>query len=550
MRLLPRVTVAVGIGAILAFAAAAQTPPPAPAPQAARESVPLRLANRTVFEFRAPAGGYAPADRAAGAQRRLEEALPHGAVGKVTTKSTSEGVIVSVDDKLIFFVTPGDVSEPAGETLESVAARAVQALEQAIVEHREHTSARFLALAVGLAGLATLIWVAILRALFVFDRWAGRRVGRAVAAHVQRLEVKGVKVLDPAHFLSLARRLFAAILWIVGLGATYGWLVFVLERFPYTRPWGEQLAAHLLDLAAFVGGSIVGAVPGLLLVVVVFFIARLVIKALAAFFDRVEDGRLSLGWLDADTARPTRQIVNLVIWLFALAMAYPYLPGAQTDAFKGVSVLVGLMVSIGASSIVGQAASGLILMYTRVYRAGEYVRIADSEGTLMELGLFTTRVRTGLGEEIVLPNSFVLQNTTKNYSRAVQGTGFVLDTTVTIGYSTPWRQVHAMLEEAARRTPDIAASPAPYVRQTALSDFYVEYRLVAYTAVERPPQRADVLNQLHANIQDIFNEHGVQIMSPHYMTDPAGPQIVPKARWHLAPARPPAATGGSQAAGS
>ena len=273
--------------------------------------------------------------------------------------------------------------------------------------------------------------------------------------------------------------------------------------------------------------------------VLIFIIARAITRGVAIFFDRVERGRLHAGWIDADIAKPSRRIFNLVIWIFALAMAYPYLPGAQTEAFKGLSVLVGLMVSLGASSVIGQAFSGLILMYTRAFRNGDYVRIGDTEGTVVELGMFVTRIRTGMGEEITLPNSGIMATTTRNYSRAVGGTGYVVDTVVTIGYSTPWRQVQAMLEEAARRTPGIAATPAPMVRQTALSDFYVEYRLIAYTPVGQPRQRAEVLNDLHAQIQDVFNEYGVQIMSPHYMMDPKDPQVVPKDKWHLPPARPP-----------
>ena len=151
--------------------------------------------------------------------------------------------------------------------------------------------------------------------------------------------------------------------------------------------------------------------------------------------------------------------------MFALVMAYPYLPGADSEAFKGMSVLVGLMVTIGGSSVVGQAASGLMLMYSRTLRVGEYVRISDQEGTVTEMGAFTTRMRTGLGEELTLPNSLVLGTVTKNYSRAVKGRGFVLDTTLTIGYDTPWRQVEAMLLEAARRTPGVLDEPAPRVFQ-------------------------------------------------------------------------------------
>ena len=196
------------------------------------------------------------------------------------------------------------------------------------------------------------------------------------------------------------------------------------------------------------------------------------------------------------------------------------------------------MVTFGGASIVGQAFSGLILMYAKAFRRGDYVRIGETEGMVTELGMFATRIRTGMGEEITLPNAGVMATTTKNYSRAVAGTGYIVSTTVTIGYTAPWRQVQAMLIEAARRTDDISPTPPPMVRQTALSDFYVEYRLIAYTPADSAALRIDVLNRLHANIQDVFNEHGVQIMSPHYRADPAEPQVVPKEQWHLPPAPP------------
>jgi len=220
-------------------------------------------------------------------------------------------------------------------------------------------------------------------------------------------------------------------------------------------------------------------------------------------------------------------------------MAYPYLPGAQTEAFKGMSVLLGLMVSLGASSIVGQGAAGLILTYTRTMRAGEFVRVGDHEGTVTRMGMFTTTIRTGLGEELTLPNSMITSTVTKNYSRAVHGPGFIVDTVVTIGYDTPWRQVEAMLIEAAHRTPGILHAPAPRVFQTALSDYYPEYRLVAQAIPSEPRPRAEIMSLLHGNIQDVFNEYGVQIMSPHYMMDPASEKIVKPEDWHKAPAKPP-----------
>jgi len=265
--------------------------------------------------------------------------------------------------------------------------------------------------------------------------------------------------------------------------------------------------------------------------VLIFAFARMTARATSALLDRVERGETLLPWLDNDIVAPTRRLVVALIWLFALAMAYPYLPGAQSDAFKGVTVLVGLMLSLGASSVVGQALSGLSLMYSRSVRIGEYVKIGETEGTVVRLGMFTAKIHTGLGEEVSLPNTMIFGQAIRNFSRLAESGSFVLHTTVTIGYSTAWRQVHALLLEAARRTPAVADNPPPYVVQTALSDFYVEYCLCAQSSKNAPRRRIEAMNQLHANVQDVFNENGVQIMSPHYMADPTELQIVPPGAW-------------------
>jgi small-conductance mechanosensitive channel len=267
--------------------------------------------------------------------------------------------------------------------------------------------------------------------------------------------------------------------------------------------------------------AIVHAIPDLLAAALIFWLAWALTRMMRGFFAKVGAGHVRLSWLDADVAPITSKLCIAAIWLFALAMAYPYLPGSDTEAFKGLSVLVGLMLSLGASNLVGQLASGLILTYTRTFHNGEYVRVDQHEGTVVSLGTFTTRIRTGMGEELTISNSQVLGAVTHNYSRTVKGRGFIVDTTCTIGYDTPWRQVNAMLIEAARRTPGVLMDPAPQVFQVALSDFYPEYRLVCQAVPDQPRPRAEVMSLLHANVQDVFNEHGVQIMSPHYLGDPA-----------------------------
>jgi small-conductance mechanosensitive channel len=281
-----------------------------------------------------------------------------------------------------------------------------------------------------------------------------------------------------------------------------------------------------------------------LFVALIFFVTRFIVRVVRAFFDGVQAGRIHVAWIDETTARPTGRLLTAIIWLFALVAAYPYIPGSDSEAFKGIGVFVGLMLSIGASGVVNQAVSGLMLMYTKALRPGEFVQIGETEGTVVSVGFLTTRVETLRNVEGTLPNAYLAGNVTRNFSRLAINGGMRLPTSVTIGYDTPWRQVHAMLTMAAERTSRISKDPAPRVLQTALQDFYVEYTLVV--CIADPKLKVGVLNELHAHIQDVFNEYGVQIMSPNYEPDPADKKFVPKEQWFQAPAKPageqPAAT--------
>jgi small-conductance mechanosensitive channel len=314
------------------------------------------------------------------------------------------------------------------------------------------------------------------------------------------------------------------------------WLTFTLRRFPYTRPWGESLRAFLIERLSSMGLLIAGAIPNLFTVLLIFLLIRFAVKLAHAFFDSVLEGRLDLPYVHPETAQPTRRLVTMLFWLLGLVVAYPYLPGSGSDAFKGLSVFVGLVLSLGSSGIVNQLMSGLTLTYSRAMRAGDFVRIGEVEGTITQLGGLSTKVKTPRGEEVTIPNAVVMSQVTTNYSRFAATEGVYVPTSLTIGYDTPWRQVHALLLLAAERTPGIRATPKPTVRQPALQDFYVQYTLLI--CLEQPNTRSATLTALHANIQDAFNEYGVQIMSPNYEADPNSRKVVPPEEWYAAPAKP------------
>ena len=248
------------------------------------------------------------------------------------------------------------------------------------------------------------------------------------------------------------------------------------------------------------------AIPALFTVVLIFLIARFFIRLLQLFFKAVEQEHVHVSWLHAETAQPTRRLVTALLWLFAAVMAYPYLPGSGPDAFKGASVFIGLVISLGSSGLVNQVMSGLMITYSRALRLGDFVRVGDVEGIVTHIGVLSTKVKTVRGEEVTIPNALVVAATTTNYSRFADSEGVYTPTSVTIGYDTPWRQVQSLLLLAAERTSGLRKHPAPFVLKSELQDFYVKYTLLV--CPDRPEQRNVVLNTLHANVLDVFNEHG------------------------------------------
>jgi small-conductance mechanosensitive channel len=495
------------------------------------------ILNRKITVFRSSFLGVSPAARVKRSEETVKELLDHGGEGTVSVSKVPQGSVLLIDGQLALILTPADADALRGETLDTITKTAVTALDQVITETKEGRDKNRLLRSLGLCALATFIFILAIGVVWQLKKWLSARLARIFESSAATIQVGGNRLFHPEQAAAFARNLTGLLSWAVILIALYEWLSFMLNQFPYTRPWGENLDHYLLGVIGTIGNSVLNSLPNLLVALVIFMIARMTIKLFSPFFDRLEAGRTQWGGLDADTAKPTKWIFSIAIWLFAIVMAYPYLPGSQSDAFRGMSVLIGLMLSVGGASLLGQAASGLILMYSRTLRVGEYVRISDQEGTVTELGTFTTKIRTGLGEELTFPNALVLGTVTKNYSRTVKGKGYIVDTVVTIGYDTPWRQVEAMLIEAALRTPSVMSDPTPRVFQTALSDFYPEYRLVCQAVASAPRPRAEVMTSLHANIQDVFNEHGVQIMSPHYLGDPDTAKIVPKSMWFSAPAK-------------
>ena len=378
----------------------------------------------------------------------------------------------------------------------------------------------------------TLGWLAIGTIFFagfvVGVMWGRSRlqnlVGRVLASRARQIESLQLRRLGLQQLILLVRGLLHGVSWVIMVCAAILWVVFVLSSFEATRPWGEQMVEQITAKAVQLGSDAIGALPGFAAVVVVFIIARFVHQLVNRFFALVSEGGLTNETFDPATAETTRRLAQVLLWVSAVIIAYPYIPGSASPAFRGVSVLAGLMFSLGSTNLVSQLTNGLILTYTRAIRAGDVVRTGDYEGTVVRLGFFTTTIRTPREELVSLPNSQLASGVT-NYSCPREGASVRFAATIGIGYDTPWRQVHELLLAAARKVEGVKADPVPEIRQTALNDFAVQYDLLF--SPDDPARRGVILAALHAEIQDSFHGAGVQIMSPHYIDDSPEPKIPP-----------------------
>jgi small-conductance mechanosensitive channel len=525
-----------------------QAAPPRPDPLATAIATAARTAqttdlpatlvysNRPIVELRATALGRSPSARAAAAADLLDRLVDRVPAGRVTTRAFDAAVAIGIDANPVFVVLTADVDPLAGEDLATKTAEATSRLQVAFDEAVELRTPAKLVTGALVALAVTVLYILAIWGLVRIDRRLAARLSRAAERRLLALPGGDIMV-GIAHAPTYLRRAFTFGSVILGVVLTYAWLTIVLRRFPYTRPWGESLRAGLFTAAAATGRRVVDELPNLLAVLGIVIITRFLVRLTTLAFKAVEEGRIAIPGVYAETAQPTRRIAVALLWLCALIASYAYLPGSESDAFKGVSVFVGLIISLGSTGVMNQVMSGLMVTYSRAVRLGDFVKLADIEGTVTYLGTLSTKIKTARNEEITIPNALVVSYATTNYSRHAGSDGVFVPTSVTIGYDAPWRQVRALLLLAAERTPGVRTEPKPIVLQTALHDFHVQYTLLV--CLEQPQRRYRVLDVLHANIQDAFNEYGVQIMTPNYEADPSGPKVVPPSRWYAAPAAPP-----------
>lgn len=510
------------------------------------EPATITFWNRHIATLRIDLAGATSRERAARSAEKLGS-LPVGAtIDEIELHPIKiegqDGVGFTYRGKILFFLSSDDLDKESGETLTTAERNALSSLKDALQAREDERSWPVIRTGIvyTLAGLGLLVgflWL-VWKAYHTLHDYL-RTKERSLTF---RIKISGIDLVP--HIAGLLYTLLRVAVWLLTLGSLYAWLTLSLGYFPYTEPWSHQLGGYVFRFFGHLGVVTINALPGIFSCIVIFLITRWVIRLGKAFFRQVSSGALRLSWMDPDVAYATERIFTFAAWVFAAVVAYPYIPGSSTEAFKGISVFFGVVVSLGSTGVINQIMSGLFVVYSKALKSGDWVVVNEKEGQVLEVGLLAVKIRTIEEQEVTIPNSVIVNTTTTNYTRLGLLDGSVANVSVTIGYDVPWRQVHALLLLGAERTSNIRKSPAAHVVQRALSDFYVEYTLILHLESER--SRVETLSTLHANIQDAFNEFGVQIMSPHFVMQPRQNVVVDRANWYPAPA--PAA--GSQTSGS
>ena len=511
---------------------------------AAAESVveqptaPVVLDGVTLFRVRG-ISSYPAERRAAEIANRIAAVAADRAIPaeSLTVQDTPTASIVVAKGQRLFGVLDAD-AELEGLTRQLVARAYRGRVAEAITEFRRDREASTLWKDFYRAAIATLGFLLLVE----LDRRTLRRVRGAVTARyrskVQDVRFSTVEIVRGDQIWNVLQHAVRILAVLVAFVAAYVYLNYVLVLFPWTRALGRSLTNILVQPLKTLATGFLAFIPDLVFLIILAVITRWILRLVRLYFARVAEGETEVRGFDADWAKPTERIVRFVIVAMALVIAYPYIPGSDSEAFKGIGVVVGLMFSLGSASIIGNLVAGLGIAFRRAFRVGDRVRIGDTVGEVTQVELLTTYLRSPKNEQIVIPNSLILNNEVVNYSALVRsGAGLIVHTNVGIGYETPWRQVEAMLIQAARRTPGIRAEPEPFVLQRSLGDFAVNYEINAYT--DEPRRILATYSDLHRNILDVFNEYGVQIMTPAYEGDPEQPKLVPRDQWFMSPAALP-----------
>jgi small-conductance mechanosensitive channel len=483
------------------------------------DGFPIILDGESILLIRKGMAGFSAEERAHTVTRRLQRIASNPAIPieelKIQEDADDNLLVLSIGSDVLLTVSQRD-AQASRLTQQELAEESLQQIKTALSQYRQDRKPRQLIQNTIYAISASFAFLAICFVLIRFTGLLFPAAGRMIASRVPGFHVKNVEIISPSAISSLCLQAFKFVRLIALLVLFLSYATFILRLYPWTRAVGDSVLGYVFQSAELVLSAIGNYLPNLFVIAIIFSLAYYALRAIKPFFRAIEKGNLVIPGFYADWANPTYNLLMVLVLALAAILAFPYMPGFNSPAFQGVSVFLGLLLSLGSTSAITNVIGGIILIYTRAFRVGDHIRVGDVIGDIIEKNFLAIRICTPANQIITIPNSALLNNNVTNYNISSRDLSrcLVLQSTVTLGYDVPWRKVHATLIEAALATEHILKDPSPFVLQTSLDNHYVAYQINAYTS--EPNLMVFISSELHQHIQDKCNENGIEILSPNY----------------------------------
>ncbi len=492
--------------------------------QEIKPAFPVILFSDTLFYVDAKQASLGPQERAVNISKRLlNEFEDDSANGKEVYASLSGNYVDIVCGDVIIMSISEEDALSQNTTNELLAEQYIQIIKTSFAEAKKDRD--FVTVIIRIA-LVLLVLAGIFLLITMIKRghqFVLRKITENKDKWLKSLSYKDYTFLTAEQELNMVLWLLKILKWLVIIILVYMLLPLIFSIFPFSRGWANTLFGFIWGPFKGMMLSIWNYLPNLFAIIVIYFIFKYIIRFVRYVFDEIEGGNLKISGFHQDWALPTFSIVKFLLYAFMFVLIFPYLPGSDSGIFRGVSVFIGVLFSLGSSTAISNMVAGFVITYMRPFKIGDRIKIGEIVGDVVEKTMLVTRLRTLKNEEITIPNAAVLSGNTTNYSALAKTDGLILHTTVTIGYDVSWRNMHKALLEAAARTPNLMTEKKPFVLQTSLDDFYVSYQLNVYTTESNV--LAPIYSDLHKNILDVCAEMGIEIMSPHYRAERDGNEI-------------------------
>ena len=479
---------------------------------------PIIVFGDTIIDLKTHIGSFTPEERAKSIAARIEKLNDDYNYTSDKLKVLDEGnnYAVVYNDMIIISINPEE-AEAHNTSKKELAFEVKQKIVMAIAKHKENTSLMSILKRIGLVFLVIAVTFLVLQLINKVFKNIGDRITSYQGNKIKGVSFKSYKFLNAEQevkiiflFLKIAKYLSSILLLYLALSALFA-------IFPATQSIARTLLNYILNPLSKMFHNIVDYLPNLITIIVIVAVFYYIIKGLKYFAKEIKNEKIVIKGFYSDWAIPTFNIIRTLLIIFMAIIIFPYLPGSDSRIFQGISIFVGVVISLGSTNLIGNIVAGLVLTYMRPFQIGDRIKIGEVVGNVIEKTPFVVRIRSPKSEEITIPNSNILSTHTLNYTSSANNTRVAVYTSVTISYSVAWRQVHRLLLDAAMKTPLILQTPKPFVLQLALNDYYVEYQLNAY--ILEVDSMNKIYSDLHQNIQDIFNESGIEVMSPQYLVN-------------------------------